>query len=244
MTRTRRPRLGITTYRREHDGQRERFRIPSAYVNALRVVGGLPLLLPPGEDRPEELLDSIQGLVLCGGGDMHPTLFGGDPHPEQFSVCPERDAFDLTLTRAALARRMPLLAICRGMQVLNVALGGDLHVHLPDAVGDQVLHRISEDEATTHKVRIEPDSHLARVYGAAELTVTSWHHQGIARLGHGLRPIAWAEDGTVEALELPGRPEVLAVQWHPEMELDGSSRERRLFAEFAQRARSTAPQRP
>jgi putative glutamine amidotransferase len=244
MTREPRPRLGITTYRREQDGQRERFRIPSAYVNALRVVGGLPLLLPPGEDQPEELLDSIQGLVLCGGGDMHPTLFGGAPHPEQFSVCLERDVFDLALTRAALARRMPLLAICRGMQVLNVALGGDLHVHLPDAVGGQVLHRISEDEPATHTVRIAPDSNLGRIYGAAELTVTSWHHQGIARLGRGLHPVAWAEDGTVEALELPGRPEVLAVQWHPEMELDGPSREQRLFAEFAERARSPVPRRP
>lgn len=231
----RRPRIGITTYQRELDGGRERFRLPTAYVDAVRAAGGLPLLLPPGEEKPDELLELVDGVLLCGGGDLDPSLFGGNPHPAQFSVCLERDVFDLSLTRAALERGAPLFAICRGMQVLNVALGGDLHVHLPDAVGETVCHRISEDEATRHPVRLEPGSRLARVLGAATLEVTSWHHQGVARLGTGLRPVAWAGDGTVEAVELPDRPEVLAVQWHPEMELDGTGR--RLFAEFVGRAR-------
>lgn len=227
------PRIGITTYQRDLDQGRERFRLPSAYVDAVRAVGGLPLLLPPGEGSPAEFLEVIDGLILCGGGDLHPSRFGGDEHPAQFSVCEERDAFDLHLVHAVLERRMPMLAICRGMQVLNVAFGGDLHVHLPDSVGEAVPHRVSEDEAATHRVRLDPRSHLGRLHGVDELEVVSWHHQGIDRIGDGLRPVAWAEDETVEALELEGRPEVIAVQWHPEM-----TTEDRLFAEFTERARA------
>lgn len=233
MSRAARPRIGITTYQRELDQGRERFRLPSAYVDAVRGAGGLPLLLPPGETDPVAFLEVVDGLVLCGGGDMHPSRFGGEAHPAQFWVCEERDAFDVRLALAALERRTPLLAICRGMQVLNVALGGDLHVHLPEAVGESVPHRVSEDESSTHRVRLAADSHLARMHPTLEISVTSWHHQGIARVGEGLRPAAWADDGTVEALELPDRPEVLAVQWHPEM-----THEDRLFEEFTERSRA------
>src|SRR5690606_16854008 len=131
-----RPRIGITTYHRERVA-RERFQLPASYVDAVRAAGGLPLLLPPGDARPDELLDAVDGLLLCGGGDIDPALFGGARgHEAQYATCAERDGFELTLVRAALRRRTPLLAICRGLQVLNVALGGDLHVHLPDAVGE------------------------------------------------------------------------------------------------------------
>jgi putative glutamine amidotransferase len=235
----RRPLIGVTTYHRERSG-RERFQVPAAYVDAVRLVGGLPVLLPPGEASPEELLASLDGLVLCGGGDIDPALFGGaSGHEALYSTCAERDGFELALVREALARRTPLLAICRGLQVLNVALGGDLHLHLPDVVGEQVVHRISREQHTLHPVRVEPDSRLAAVLGAAELEVASWHHQAIHRLGAGLRAVAWAEDGTVEAVELAERPEVLAVQWHPELQAaEPGSPQRLLFASLVERARA------
>lgn len=236
----RRPLVGITTYHRERAG-RERFHVPAAYVDAVRLGGGLPVLLPPGDSRPGEVLASLDGLVLCGGGDLDPALFGGPAgHQAQYATCAERDGFELALVREALASRLPLLAICRGLQVLNVALGGDLHVHLPDVVGARVSHRISQTQHGVHLVRIEAGSGLAGTLGMTAVDVASWHHQAIDRLGEGLRAVAWAEDGTIEAAELSGHPEVLAVQWHPELRAEAGSPDLRLFEALATRAAGRA----
>jgi len=255
-----RPPIGITTYHRDVGASRQgtsgaspqgtsagrpRFHVPAAYVDAVRGAGGLPVLLPPGETRPAELLDVVAGLVLCGGGDIDPAQFGGHAgHEAQYATCSERDAFELDLVCEALGRGTPTLAICRGMQILNVSLGGALHVHLPDVVGESVAHRVSRERHTYHGVRVAPESQLAAVLGGEELRVASWHHQGIARLGAGLRAAAWAEDGTIEAVEIAGRPEVMAVQWHPEIQFDEpDGRQRRLFEDLVRRARGvgTAP---
>jgi putative glutamine amidotransferase len=212
-----RPLIGISTYHRETEG-RSRFSLPSAYVDAVRGAHGLAVLLTPGEAEPGELLERLDGLVLSGGGDLDPASYGGDSHARTYSVSPERDALELALLRGALERGLPTLAICRGMQVLNVALGGNLHVHLPDVVGEAVVHRRSQTEAAAHPVRLERGSRLAERLGAGELgAVPSWHHQALDRLGAGLRPVAWATDGIVEAVELREAPHVVAVQWHPEL---------------------------
>jgi putative glutamine amidotransferase len=212
-----RPLIGITTYHRETSG-RERFSLPSAYVDSVRRAGGLAVLLTPGETDPGELLERIDGLVLAGGGDLDPASYGGGPHTHTYSVSPERDVFELALLRGVLDRGLPTLAICRGMQILNVALGGGLHGHLPDVVGDSVVHRSSQTEAAAHAVRLAARSRLAGRIGAAELAaVPSWHHQALDRLGAGLEPVAWAPDDVIEAVELRGEPQLVAVQWHPEL---------------------------
>ena len=230
-----RPRIGVTTYHRDNP-ERPRFYLPAAYVDAVRGAGGLPLLLPPGDEAAEDILAHLDGVVFTGGGDIHPRRFGGADHPHHYSVCDERDEFELRLIRAALAARLPTLAICRGSQVLNVALGGDLHGHLPDVVGEDVRHRESQDRHTRHSVNVAPGSRLAGVLGQEQLEVASWHHQAVNRLGEGLRAVAWAEDATVEALELEGAPWLLAVQWHPELQLEEPA-QRRLFAALLERAR-------
>ncbi len=225
-----RPWIGVTTYRREREG-RERFMLPAAYVDAVRAVGGVPLLLTPGERAPAELLARLDGLVLAGGGDLEPRNARVPPHGAIYGTCAERDDFELALARAAVERELPLLAICRGLQVLNVALGGSLHAHLPDAVGEAVPHRSSQQAPTTHAVALEPGSTLARVAGgSAFASVPSWHHQAIDRLGEGLTPVGWAPDGVIEAVALEGAPSVLAVQWHPELDMGPNAIGRRLFA--------------
>ncbi len=235
----RRPLIGITTYHRDR-GERHRYQVPASYVDAVRLSGGLPVLLPPGEADPHELLDAIDGLLLCGGGDIDPARFAGrSGHAAQYATCAERDDFEFALVQASLDRGLPLLAICRGLQVLNVALGGDLHVHVADVVGEQVPHRLSQDRHTLHPVRLDPESRLAALLGAASVEVASWHHQAVDRLGTGLRAVAWAPDGTIEAVELDGRADVLAVQWHPELQVaEEASPHRRLFGELAERARA------
>ncbi|MDJ0786534.1 MAG: gamma-glutamyl-gamma-aminobutyrate hydrolase family protein [Myxococcota bacterium] len=225
---TRRPWIGITSYHREVEG-RARFTLPAAYADAVRRAGGRPVVLCPGDEEPADLLERLDGLLLSGGGDLDPQSFGGGEHEQIYFVCGERDAFELALVREALRIGLPLLAICRGMQVLNVALGGGIHLHLPDVVGERVHHRISQDEPTSHGVAVDGGSRLAGVIDRDELPeVASWHHQAVDRLGEGLTAVARAEDGTVEALELAGAPQVLAVQWHPELRLETPS-ERRLF---------------
>lgn len=234
---SRRPRIGITTYPRA-GRDRLRFSLPCAYVDAVRGAGGLALLLPPGEDRPEDLLEGLDGIVFGGGGDLDPGLFGAEAHAAHYGIDRERDAFELVLMRDSLERRLPVLGICRGLQVLNVLRGGTLHAHLPEAVGEDVCHRESQERHTHHPVRLAPDSRLASIYGADELTIASWHHQAVHDVGRDLRPVAWAPDGTIEALEDPARPELLAVQWHPELELAPESPQRRLLAAFVALAAS------
>ena len=234
----RRPLIGITCYHRE-GAERPRFAVPASYVDAVRAGGGRPVLFPPGDDDPAALLDGVDGVVLCGGGDIDPSRFGGAAsHDAIYSTCPERDAFELALVQECLRRDTPTLAICRGLQVLNVARGGDLHVHLPDVVGDSVAHRVSREHHTHHPVRIDASSRLAAVLGAPEVMVASWHHQAIDRLGAGLRAVAWAEDGTVEAVEVEDDPAMLAIQWHPELQVEEpDGRQLRLFEELVALAR-------
>jgi len=234
----RRPLIGITTYHRD-GAARPAYSVPASYVDAVRRCGGQPVLLPPGEADAAALLDGVQGVLLCGGGDIDPALFGGPTgHDAQYSTCGERDAFELALIEHCMARGVATLAICRGLQVLNVARGGDLHVHLPDVVGESVPHRVSRDQHVHHPVRLASDSRLAALLGAEPMSVASWHHQAIDRLGAGLRAVAWSEDGTIEAVELPECPDLWAIQWHPELQIDEpDGRQRRLFEALVERAR-------
>lgn len=217
--------IGISAYARS--GQPQSFSLPSGYVDAVRRAGAVPVVLPPGEPEPARLLETLSGLIVSGGGDINPSAYGGRQHETVYSVCEERDAFEFALTRAALAdTRVPLLCICRGLQVLNVVCGGTLHVHLPEHYGERVAHRLPPRNTSMHPVRIDPDSRLAHILGRTDAEVRSWHHQAVDVLGDGLRPVAWAEDGVIEAVEHVEHPWCIGVQWHPEMQLDDAAQQR------------------
>jgi putative glutamine amidotransferase len=213
----RRPLIGVTTYTDTVSWgvwTLQAAMSPLSYVTSVERAGGRALLVPPSEDAVDETLDALDGLVLSGGEDLHPELYGADPHPETQQTRPERDRAELALLEGALARDMPVLATCRGSQVLNVALGGDLEQHLPDRLGSD-RHRHTPGEFADHDVDLKEGSRLAGLLGD-RAPVKSHHHQGYGRLGDGLEPVAWAEDGTIEALELRGKQFALGVLWHPE----------------------------
>jgi len=233
------PIVGITAYGRESGPRGMHFSLPTAYVDAVRSGGGVPVLLTPGEAEPGEALEAVDAVVFAGGGDIDPALTGGE-HETNYAVDAERDDFELGLLAAALEAEVPVLAICRGLQLLNVARGGTLHAHLPDAFGDAVAHRVPPLDPTRHGVTLEVDVALARVFASGELEIESWHHQAVDRLGAGLRPAAFAPDGVVEALGLEGAPFVLAVQWHPELQREPGSPQLGLFRALADLARSRA----
>jgi putative glutamine amidotransferase len=220
------PVIGITTYGRDEKG---RYTLPAEYVSAVERAGGVPVLIPPLPGHARRYLALVDGLVLAGGGDLDPAHYGGAAHDTLYGVDAQRDALELELARRIVERRQPTLAICRGMQVLNVALGGTLIEHLPAVVGETVLHRKPPREPTPHGIRIKPGSRLAAVTGATELAPLSWHHQAVRTAAPGLEVVATAPDGTIEAVELPAHPWLLAVQWHPELTAEKDPAQQRLF---------------
>lgn len=188
--------------------------LPDNYVEKLTEAAARPVVLPP-VPGVETVLDRLDGLVLVGGSDLDPASYGAEPHPATDPPRAFRDTAELALARRALDTGLPLLGICRGLQVLNVLLGGTLHQHVPDLVGHE-NHSPTPGHFGAHPVRVEPGSRLAKLLDRTELTVPTHHHQSVDRLGDGLTPVAWAEDGVVEAAEHAAHPFAVAVQWHPE----------------------------
>jgi putative glutamine amidotransferase len=192
---------------------------PRNYTLAVQRAGAIALLLSPDAAvaaSPDPLLALLDGLIISGGSDLNPSTYGARPHERTAPGSPERDGFELSLVRAALERDLPLLGICRGMEVMNVALGGTLVQHLPEAVGSE-RHSHTPGTFSDHEVRLESDSLAARAAGAERLAVKSHHHQALDRIGRGLVPTGWAvPDEVVEAVEVPDRSFALGVLWHPE----------------------------
>jgi len=215
--------------------------LPRRYLDRVAAAGGIPVLLPPVPDIAEAV-SRLDGLVLSGGGDIHPAHYGAEPAAEIANVREERDGAEFALLAAAASLQLPVLGICRGMQVINVARGGSLHQHLPGVVGHDG-HAPTPGAFGQHEVRVPPGSRLSQVLGGGNtertLTAPTHHHQGVDRLGKGLTATAWADDGTIEAFETdPAGPFLLAVQWHPEAGTD-LSLFRALVA--AARERAAAP---
>jgi putative glutamine amidotransferase len=222
----RRPIIGITTYGRNDKGL---FGIDVEYVEAIRRAGGIPVLLPPGESYQDELLERLDGLIISGGGDVQPIHYQGADHAAIEYVDPERDASEIKLAQMVVKAGLPALNICRGAQVLNVALGGTLIEHLPDEVGDEMDHRATPEGFVHHPVTIEPNSRLGKIVGQIEVNSASWHHQAVRQLAPSLKAVAFAADGTIEALEMPDHPWLIAVQWHPESIAADDPANQRLF---------------
>jgi len=210
--------------------------VPAAYVHAIDRAGGRPLLVPLVTEGVEETLEAVDGLVFPGGADLDPDLYDQEPHEETFGVDSERDRAELALLEEALVRDMPVLAVCRGSQVLNVARGGDLEQHLPDIVGDE-KHKHMPGTFSDHDVTVEAGTRLAALVGE-KAPVKSHHHQGLGRIGDGLRVAARAEDGTIEAIEDPDRRFTVGVLWHPEVGED-----MKLFEELVRNAQAYRAER-
>ena len=218
------PLIGITTYQepaRWGVWVREAALLPAPYVRSVERAGGVPVMLPPTATLRGlgALVGRLDGIVIAGGGDLDPDLYGAVRHAETGPPQPQRDRFELALARAVVDADLPFLAICRGMQVLNVARGGALIQHLPEAVGHRG-HAPETGLVGSHPVQISGTSLVGKIMGDSA-HVPAYHHQAVSRLGKGLSAVAWAEDQVVEAVELQGHRFGLAVQWHPEEGDDG-----------------------
>jgi putative glutamine amidotransferase len=204
-----------------------------ALVEAVWRAGGEPVSIHPTDPAEEDIaprLARFDGVLLPGGGDLAPHRYGAtDAHDTVYDVDDVQDAFDLEVARVALESGIPMLAICRGLQVVNVALGGSLH---QDMGGPGHEHR-----HLLHPVAIRPGTRTAQALGADKVEASCYHHQRVDRLGIGLTAAATADDGTIEALELPpSRGWFTAVQWHPEDTASTDASQQNLFATLVRHA--------
>jgi putative glutamine amidotransferase len=207
------------------------------YLDALERAGAIGAVLAPAAitaDQAAQVLRRFDGLVLIGGGDIDPARYSQAAQPEIAGVDAERDEFELALAGGAVDTGTPLLAICRGVQVLNVALGGTLRQHITDTE-TTVQHRNA-----AHAVKIEPGSRLAALVGAELPACPSMHHQALDRAGSGLRIVARAADGIIEAVEHENRAWILGVQWHPEDSAATDASQQRIFDGFVTEASRSA----
>ncbi|CAN5755208.1 gamma-glutamyl-gamma-aminobutyrate hydrolase family protein [soil metagenome] len=220
------PLIGITTYgRNEYNA----YTLPAEYVDAVRRAGGIPLLIPPGEAQVAELLNHLDGFILSGGPDLDPEHYDGLQHRMVYGIDPLRDEMELALVRLIADRDQPTLCICRGIQVMNVALGGTLIEHLPDMVGEAIVHRDERSIWAAHAVEIAADSRLAAIFGTTQAVPNSWHHQAIRQTAKSLKVVAYAPDGTIEAVEKLDHRWLIGVQWHPEATAMHDPVQQRLF---------------
>ena len=234
------PRIAVSGVVRSWDGC-DRTGVNAAYVRALLVAGGVPLILSPllGASLAGSALDGCDGLLLTGGEDVDPSWYGADPSPHLSPPSQDRDLFELALFAVARQRELPILGICRGIQIINVALGGTLYQDLPSERPGSVEHRPpGARDSRSHGVRLQPGSRAAQVLGAINVTVNSSHHQAIKELAPGLVASGWTSDELIEAAESgPGDPWILAVQWHPEeMHADRQAPEHGLFQALVSQA--------
>jgi putative glutamine amidotransferase len=234
MPRRQNPLIGLTTYGRGADN---RYALPAEYLDAVRRAGGVPVLIAPGEPRWEAILDVVDALILSGGGDIDPARYNGKRHETNYAIDQERDALEFELARRVITSGMPTFGICRGAQILNVVQGGKLIEHIPDEVGEKVLHRAPPREPVMHSVKIKTGSRLAQILERDQFDATSWHHQALRGAAAGFDAVAYALDGTIEAIEMPGHPWLIAVQWHPELNAASDPLQQKLFDALVEEAR-------
>lgn len=239
------PKIGITL---SETGESAVYRWPARkrfdyvkheYYEAILAVGGIPVLLantnPPS--ALDDIIDELDGLLLTGGGDLHPQFYDQAPITELTDPTSARDNFEQALVHKISERHRPILGICRGHQVLNVALGGTLFQDLSCFPSKTQPHADPQQTGKIfHDVTIEPESRLFSIIGAEVIQTNSSHHQLVDRLGHGLKAVAYAPDGVIEAIEHTGQDYVIGVQWHPEGIAD-RDHSRKLFKSLVDSAR-------
>jgi putative glutamine amidotransferase len=222
------PLIGLTTVRSIGKDNRIRDGLTQDYAQAITQSGGVPVLIPLSTLEVNDegrllrsLFARLDGIVLPGGGDVHPSHYGCYIDDTIRGVSEIRDAVELRLARWAFEENVPLLGICRGHQVLNIALGGSLHNDILTLQGSSATLRHDADhererDKLMHTVTVAPESRLAHAMQSVHVEVNSLHHQAINRLAEPLVQTAAADDGIVEGVEVPQHRFMVGVQWHPE----------------------------
>lgn len=223
------------------DEERESYWMLPGYMDGITEAGGIPIMLPLTEDPRtiKQLTEMCDGILLTGGHDVSPERYGEEKIKACGACCPQRDAMESLLLREALAHELPVFGICRGIQFLNAALGGTLYQDIPLQRPSRLEHHQTPPyHIPSHEVSIYRESPLYELLQKDTLAVNSYHHQGIRRLADGLKAMASADDGLIEAVYMPDRKFVWAVQWHPEFSHLTDEDSRKIFSAFVSAAES------
>jgi putative glutamine amidotransferase len=239
------PVIGITGYadRSARPPNIPIFALARTYVRAVIMGGGTPVIIPPHLENASlrAAFDGINGLILSGGGDIHPSSFREADCGLLWRVDRERDQAELSLACWALDDGFPVLGICRGIQALNVAAGGTLIQDIPTQVPDALTHSAIAGRPVpdiAHTVHVDPASRLAELIGPGDIGVNSAHHQAVKAVGKGLVAAARSPDGVIEAVEASAHPFCIGVQWHPEVMVETNPTMGCLFRGLIQAART------
>lgn len=229
------PLIGVNADFRTAQGSQPSFSVVTAgYYDSITRAGGIPVVVPPmeNEDDINAVLDKLDGFVMIGGADLDPRRDGFMLHPTVRPMDRRREAFDRRLMQAIADRQLPVFGIGVGMQLLNVTMGGNLFLHIPEDLPTAIPHRDAQDPGHRHSLEIEANTLMERVYGDGEIRVSSRHHMAIDQVADGFQVTARCPDGVVEAIE-SDRPDWIAIgtQFHPENEA-ASALDVRVFEEF------------
>ncbi len=222
------------------DDEKDSIWMLPGYMDGIIEAGGTPVIFPFSDDAEEisRLVKLCDGILFTGGHDVSPGLYREEPLPGLVSCCEKRDVMESVVLRAAMELDRSILGICRGIQFINAALGGSLYQDLPTQHPSGVEHHQSAPyDVPIHNVEIKENTPLAKCLGVNHLAVNSCHHQAVKKLAPGLESMATSPDGLVEALYMPARKFLWAVQWHPEFSYKSDANSRKIFKSFVDTAR-------
>ena len=228
-------RIGVTASATKEDANIHR--VTENMTRAIADTGAEMITLdyPLNQEAFDQILPTLDGVIMAGGPDVHPKYFSQPVDPFCGTIIEERDIMELYVMKYAMAHDLPALGVCRGMQLINIALGGTLHQDVVHHMN--IVHRQSDGLIYWHDILFEGDSMLRRLVSSERYPVNSYHHQAVDALGDGLIATAYTPDGLIEAFERPGSRFLMGVQWHPEVSYFKDSLSRRIFARFLEACR-------
>ncbi len=219
------------------DEKRDSLWMLPGYFNGIIEAGGIPVMLPLIWDETDirEIVDSFDGFVFTGGHDVAPEVYNMKDETGNVEPCRERDRMEIIMIREIIEKDKPVLGICRGLQFINAALGGTLYQDIPTQFPSKINHRQPAPyDEPIHTVDVLKGNWLHRISGQESIMVNSCHHQGIKDLADGLEALAMSYDGLIEAIEMPSKKFVKAVQWHPEFMHKKDDTSKAIFRDFIQ----------
>lgn len=219
------------------DEERESLWMLPGYMKGIEEEGGIPVMLPLTSNREiiSQLTDSFHGFLFTGGHDVSPEIYGEQKIKECGAICSERDKMEKILLKEVLKRDKAILGICRGIQFINGALGGSLYQDLPLQHPSNIEHHQSPPyNKPIHNVNLVESSPLYYLLKEKQIAVNSYHHQAVKNLAKGLSPMAYSEDGLIEAVYMPEKKFVWAVQWHPEFSYETDKNSGRILKKFVE----------
>ena len=193
------------------------------------------MIFPLTEDREEleQLCSLCNGFLITGGQDVDPAIYRETPIPQMGEICTVLDQMERQVLEYVIKEDKAVLGICRGIQYLNAMLGGSLYQDLNVQHPSKTEHHMEPPyDRVIHQVQIIDGTPLHQLLQVTELGVNSYHHQAVKTLAPLLTVMAESEDGLVEAVYMPKKNYVWAVQWHPELSYQTDKYSRKIFESF------------